>query len=345
MAKNQSQFCDGFYELKNSRGMSVEFSSYGALIGKICVLDRKGRSIPVTLSLPKVSDYQRQVFYLGAMMGRYAGRIPEGNFTLGGKNYEIIKNNGRHTLHGGDGFDKRYWEMDTFEHEDGRGVRFEIFSSDGDSGFPGNLRVVVFYKLFNESNKLEIRIQAQCDQDTQINLAQHSYFNLNGIHSKIDNHFFTIGSNCHSETDSELMPLGGWVEFSRQMVNERGNFEYSPNNQIWKEIPFEMDHSFLLNRPWEVNARAWSPLSGIELNVKTTQPTLHFYTGNFLPDGDEYLNGCGISKKSGFCFETMRVPNTKEFKDYPTTVLRKDELFDEITSFEFGIVDSYDSFL
>ena len=345
MTRNQMESKNQFCTLTNKTGMSVEFSNYGALIGKIYVRDKEGKQVPVTLSLPEVSAYEKQNYYLGAMMGRYAGRIPYGEFILNGKKYDIIKNNGLHTLHGGHGLDRRMWDMETFSDEQGQEVIFSILSPDGDSGFPGNLQIKVVYKLYNDLNDLEVWIQAKSDQTTQINLAQHSYFNLNGIHSKIDNHYITIASDCHSKVDSELMPLGGWESFEPRMLNEKGCFEYKPIDTIWTEVPFEMDHTLLLNKSMVSHARAWSPISGIQLDVKTTQPTLHIYTGNFLPDGDAYFNSLGISRKSGFCFETMRVPNTKEFADYPSTVLEKGQLFDEKTRFEFRIVDHYNSFL
>ncbi len=345
MAKNQRESRDQFYTLTNNSGMSIEFSDYGALIGRICVKDKEGKLVPVTLSLPDVSAYERQNYYLGAMMGRYAGRIPFGEFNLNGKRYDIVKNNGLHTLHGGNGLDRRRWEMETFSDDQGHGVVFSILSPDGDSGFPGNLQIKVAYKLYNDLNDLEVHIQAKSDQTTQINLAQHSYFNLNGFHSQIDNHFITIASDCHSRVDEDLMPLGGWVGFEDRMLNDKGCFEHKPTDGIWNEVPFEMDHTLLLNKSMKTQARAWSPASGIQLDVKTTQPTLHIYTGNFLPDGDSYFNSLGISRKSGFCFETMRVPNTKEFVDYPSTVLEKGQLFDEKTIFEFRIVDHYNSFL
>ena len=46
-------------------------------------------------------------------------------------------------------------------------------------GFPGTLDVVAAYTL-TEDCQLQLVIQATTDATTPVNLAQHSYFNLNG---------------------------------------------------------------------------------------------------------------------------------------------------------------------
>ena len=46
-------------------------------------------------------------------------------------------------------------------------------------GFPGTLSVNATYTL-TEDNQLQLVIQATTDATTPVNLAQHSYFNLNG---------------------------------------------------------------------------------------------------------------------------------------------------------------------
>ena len=46
-------------------------------------------------------------------------------------------------------------------------------------GFPGNVNATVHYTL-TEDNEFKIEFTAATDEATPINMAQHSYFNLNG---------------------------------------------------------------------------------------------------------------------------------------------------------------------
>ena len=58
-------------------------------------------------------------------------------------------------------------------------VTFLLHSPDGDQGYPGALDMKVTYTL-DEENGLTIHYEAVPDQDTVINMTNHSYFNLNG---------------------------------------------------------------------------------------------------------------------------------------------------------------------
>ena len=63
-------------------------------------------------------------------------------------------------------------------------------------GYPGNLTAMVSY-LLTEDNEVQIVMTATTDKATPVNLAQHCYFNLNGINSSsstILNHEVTINA-------------------------------------------------------------------------------------------------------------------------------------------------------
>ena len=75
--------------------------------------------------------------YFGCLVGRVANRIAGAKFTLEGKTYQLEKNNGENSLHGGlKGLDKIIWDV-KIDPEQSNTVHLECVSPDGDNGFPG----------------------------------------------------------------------------------------------------------------------------------------------------------------------------------------------------------------
>ncbi|MEW5313374.1 MAG: hypothetical protein WDW38_004945 [Sanguina aurantia] len=146
------------FRLKNNKGMEVQISSVGAAIMKLSVPDKRGQVADVVLGYDDASTYAigEPVTYFGVVVGRCANRIAGAKFTLLGKEYKLLANNGPNALHGGAlGLHKRVWE--------------------GQTGYPGHVRFTVTYTLASDRNELTCLITATTDTDTPINIAQHSY--------------------------------------------------------------------------------------------------------------------------------------------------------------------------
>ncbi|NUU20149.1 MAG: galactose-1-epimerase, partial [Streptomycetaceae bacterium] len=140
--------------------------TYGAVLQQYRVRDRDGDLGDVVLGLPSVAAYAAGDAYLGAVVGRYANRIARGRFTLDGRTYELSRNEGDNTLHGGThGFSRRCWTARGFTDADRAGVVLELASPDGDMGFPGDLRVEVVYSL-DRRGDLTVDYRATCDRPT-----------------------------------------------------------------------------------------------------------------------------------------------------------------------------------
>ena len=100
------------YLLKNEKGMEVAISDYGATIVNVIVPDKEGHPTDVVLGYDDVSGYEKGDRVFGAFVGRVANRIAGGSFTLNGKTYELTKNDGDNTLHGGrDMMNRRMWKV------------------------------------------------------------------------------------------------------------------------------------------------------------------------------------------------------------------------------------------
>ena len=175
------------YVLKNSKGMEAVVSDFGASLLKLYVPDKDGKTQDVVLGYETLEDYENGGDSLGATVGRVANRIGMAEFELNGKKYELTKNdNGENTLHGGiDFYNKRMWDV---KEEDDTHVVFALVSPDG------------------EENELKIHYHAISDQDTLLNMTNHSYFNLSGHASGTAwNAKVWIDADAFTETDAELI--------------------------------------------------------------------------------------------------------------------------------------------
>jgi aldose 1-epimerase len=294
-------------------------------VTSIKVPDRNGVFGDIVLGYDTLEEYMRNPRYLGALIGRHANRIARGKFSLDGVEYQLSQNNGANHLHGGvKGFDKRFWEAS----ETRSGLHLEYFSPDGEENYPGNLTVAVDYSLSDE-NELRIEYHATTDKDTIVNLTNHSYFNLAG-EGTILNHELMLQADSFTPVSEDLIPTGEILSVDGTRMDFRivrviGEGGY--------------DHNFVLN-DWKHGsirsvARLRDPNSGRVMEVLTTQPGIQFYSGNFLDGSLIGKGGVRYEKYAALCLETQHFPDSPNQPDFPSTVLRAGETFNETTIYKF----------
>ncbi|MCH7777927.1 MAG: galactose mutarotase, partial [Gemmatimonadetes bacterium] len=197
------------FTLANASGVEVRAITYGGIIVSLRVPDRDGRLGDIVLGFDDLDGYVEGSPYFGAIVGRYANRIANGQFTLAGETYQLATNNGPNHLHGGErGFDKIVWHAEMLESDSGVAVIFTHTSPDGDEGYPGNLSIRVSYTL-TPGNELVVDYLATTDHATPINLSQHTYFNLAGDGRRdVLEHVLTINAAHFTPVDATLIPTG-----------------------------------------------------------------------------------------------------------------------------------------
>jgi len=330
------------YTLTNSHGVEIKAMNYGGIIISIKVPDRKGQFADIVLGHDKLEGYIPNPPYFGAIVGRYANRIANGEFTLDGKTYHLPKNDGPNTLHGGTDktFNKVVWDAEPLKGK--TGVAFSYLSHDGDDGFPGNLHMKVTYTL-TDTNELVIDYEATTDKATPINVSQHSYFNLKGQgDGDILDHDIMINADRFTPVDKNLIPTG-------ELRPVKGTpFDFTKSTRIGSRIDdnYEQlvlghgyDHNFVLNRKGSglvLAARVYEPTTGRVLEVSTTQPGVQFYTGNFLDGTITGTDGKGYKRRYGLCLETQHFPDSPNHPSFPNTILRPGEKFHQTTVFKFS---------
>lgn len=332
----------GQFELKNAHGMTVRLAAYGARVTAIVVPDRDGKLADVVLGHHDVESYKTSAKkpYLGVTLGRYAGRIAGGRFTLDGKEYQLSRNGGPNHGHGGVvGFDKVTWDA----QRTADGVRFSYRSVDGEEGYPGNLEVTVLYTLTND-NALVIDYRATTDRATPVNLSHHSYFNLagEGTESVLDHQLMvaaeaTLQIDEHSIPTGRLAPVAGTAfDFrSPRRIGERINDQE-------QQLIFGKgyDHTFVLNhasaKQPTLAATLYEPTSGRLLEVMTQEPGVQVYTANFLDGSLVGKSGRPYLKRSAICLEAQHFPDSPNKPNFPSTILRPGEVYQTRTLYRFS---------
>ena len=328
------------YTLTNSSGMQVTLATYGGTVIQLLTPDRAGQMGDVALGFSTIEPYFTKSPYFGALIGRYANRIANGRFSLDGKKYQLARNNGKNSLHGGlKGFDKQLWTTEVLS-QNPPSVRFSRLSPDGEENFPGNLSVAATYTLTNR-DQLRIQYRAQTDKPTILNLTNHTYFNLAGAGSgSILNHQVRIHAHQYTPVDANLIPTGEIKEVAGTPLDLRKWTTIGSQIQAVGGNPVGFDHNYALHscpllRP-ALAAEVWDPASGRLLKVYTDQPGIQFYTGNFLDGTIKGKRGKVYRQHDAFCLETQHYPDAPNHANFPTTVLRPGETFKSTTVYQFS---------
>lgn len=339
--------------LRNSGGVEVGIITYGAIITRVIVPDRRGQMTNVVLGFDDLEGYEshNQAFF-GCVAGRYANRIANGRFVLDGITYTLAQNNGPHALHGGlKGFDKRVWQAEAVATERGPAVTLSYVSPDGEEGYPGTLSATLTYTL-TDRDELWLDYTATTDQPTVVNLTNHSYFNLAGPGAgTIDGHVLMLNADRYTPVDAGLIPTGELAPVAGTPFDFRsprliGPGQRSGHPQI--RLGRGYDHNFVLSRPSPddqsllLAAVVYEPTSGRRLEVFTTEPGVQFYAGNFLGqwgDTAPYPGQGGVLYRQGdgLALETQHFPDSPNQPAFPSTVLRPGETYRSTTLLRFGV--------
>ena len=332
------------FTLSNKKGMEAAVTTYGGAVVSLKVADRKGEFADVVQGYKDVDGYVTDKGYFGALIGRYGNRIAHGEFKLDGKTYNIPKNDGANSLHGGaKGFNKKVWTAKDVSGAAGQALELTYLSKDGEEGFPGNLSVTVVYTL-TENNELKIDYSATTDKDTVLNLTNHSYFNLAGAGSgDILSHELMVPASRYTPVDSGLIPTGELAPvrgtpFDFTKLTVIGSRINDDNEQL--KLGKGYDHNFVLDGAMGTMHKAaevYEPKSGRVMDVTTLEPGVQFYTGNFLDGTVTGKDGKVYNHRYALCLETQHFPDSPNHPNFPTTELKPGHRYHTTTVYKFSV--------
>ena len=320
------------FELKNDE-IRVITSNLGCHILSVFTKDREGNFGDVVLGFENVEDcWHGDGSYMGAIAGRVANRIGDAKFELNGKTYELAANNGKNSLHGGiKGFNQKIFKYELLED----GIRFIYLSPDMEEGFPGSLYLKIVYRL--SGNELKMEYEAMSDQDTLINIANHSFFNLSAKDSKIYDHQLMIKSDQIACADENGLPTGKFLDventpFDFKSFHEIGERIHDDDEQL--RFVGGYDHCFMLKDEKD-HAVLYDKESGRKLTITTTLPCMQLYAGNFLAGGSDGKFGKPYENRDGVALEPQFLPNSMNIEKKPRVILRKGEEYEAVTTYRF----------
>lgn len=309
-------------------GPVVHLLDLGATVHRVEVTGGDGRRRNVVLGHGSPGDYLASTAYFGGTIGRYANRIAAGRFRLDGREVSLgINDRGNH-LHGGhEGFDKRLWSLR--EHEPCHAV-LALESPDGDEGFPGALSVVARVEVTETA--VRIGYEATAWATTVVNLTNHAYFNLDGdAAGTVDDHLLQVLADTYTPVDETGIPLGehapvDGTPFDFRSATRLGAAVRHPAEQVaWAR---GVDHNFVLRGSgWRLAAVLESRRSATRLELRTDQPGLQVYTGNFLDGSVRSSTGLAYRQGDGIALEPQLFPDSPNRPDFPTPVLEPGAMY------------------
>lgn len=326
------------YTLSNVNGMEVDILTYGARIIRILAPDKNGDFDDVIVGCKTPEDYYGNNPYFGATIGRFGNRIGGSKFVINGITYEVEANEKTNCLHGGKttNFDRQIWGAEI----QGETLVLSHVSPDGAGGFPGEMKVWVSFTLTDE-NELVIEYKATTDKDTPCNLTNHSYFNIGG-QATVLRHELMIKSRKMTPVDEELIPHGEYLDidntpYSFYPAKELGKDMFSSADMIKQCNGF--DFNYCLDRETERDlehfAYVYDRETGRKMDCYTTLPAVQLYTANGtggFKGKKAYVNYCAL------CLETQGYPNSPNCPEYPSTILKAGETYQEKTVYKFSVV-------
>lgn len=318
------------YVLKNKNGAEACITNYGGRLVSVMVPDKNGKMTDVVLGYDNIGQYVQSDGNYGALIGRYGNRINQGKFTLDDIEYTLPQNNGAHCLHGGpQGYHARMWDAKQLNDQ---ALELTYLSKDGEAGFPGNLDIKVTYTL-TDDNAVGIKYEATTDKKTVVNLTNHSYFNLSGVPgSDVLDQLVMINADNYTPVDSTLIPVGISPVDGTPLDLRTPVVIGKQINDPFQQLQFGRgyDLNWVLNTNGDKNvlaAKAYSPTSGIALEVYTNEPGIQFYTGNFMDGKDTGKHGVLYPHRGALCLETQHYPDSPNHPDFPSVVLNPGEKY------------------
>lgn len=329
------------YKITNNSGASIELSSLGAGLLSVVVPDKNGKLDDVVIGYANPCDYLNDGPCAGKVPGRYANRIAKGHLKIGDKTYQLAINNGPNALHGGpEGFQNQIWKS---EVKDGK-VVFSYFSKNGEESYPGNLIANASYS-WSENNELTLEFKAVSDENTAINLTNHTYFNLKGenVGNALD-HVLKLACSKYLPTDDTLIPTGDFASVVGTPM------DFTSPKKLGKDIKGDfpaLNYGKGYDNCWVVDdydgtlkevAILEEPNSGRAVHISTTQPAAQVYTGNWLTGSPKGKSGRDYQDYDGVAIECQGMPDAPNNPNFPSQFLYPGDIYSHIIKFAFKTI-------
>ncbi|KAK9107719.1 hypothetical protein Syun_023730 [Stephania yunnanensis] len=340
--------------------LSVKLTNWGATVVSVVLPDRNGKLGDVVLGFDDLEDYKNDTSYFGAIVGRVANRVGGAKFTLNGKTYKLVANEGNNTLHGGKkGFSDVLWKVRKYKPDiDSPYVTFSYSSFDGEQDlhgkeemseyilvkklmlawFPGVLDLFVTYTLL-DGQRLSLTMRGHAkNKPTPVNLAQHTYWNLGGHNSgNILANTIQLFASRITPVDNSLIPTG-------KLVSIKGTpydflLPHSVGSRI-NELPHGYDINYVIDGHSHNSSKkvavVHEPKSGRLMELWTNAPGVQLYTSNMLQD-TKGKRGYVYKKHGALCLETQGFPDAVNHPNFPSQIVTPKKPYKHFMLYKFSV--------
>ncbi len=287
-------------QLSTENGLVVKFKNNGA-------------------SIDKITWKGKQIAKDGFVVGRCANRIAGATFKIDGTTYNVSKNDGQNSLHGGSGSGMNSWRGPfatkdwTKVEQTESSITYSIHSASGENGYPGNMDMTVKYTL-NQTGDLAIEYRATTDAPTLCNPTNHLFIAVNGNNS-YNNIKLQINADNYTPLKNGI-PTG-------QIVSVAGTqFDYRTEKAFDGSKSYD-DNLCLNGEGYRQVASLTGETTYLKINVSTDRPGLQLYK-----------DGSG-----NICLETQMYPDAINQANFTDPILRPGEEFYSKTTYSFLEID------
>lgn len=307
----------------NDNGVEVKCLTLGAIWQEFNVPSGEGKK-NLLLSFDEPSEYYQNAQNICKTIGRVAGRIAQGKYTLNGKQVQLPQNENGNTLHGGNnGFSTYNWDYTTSRNKNSVSVIFQKKVTEEMDGFPGDILVTVIYTLHN-NNKVDLTFSALGGaEDSLFNPTNHVYFNLSD-RQDLSSHTLKINSSATLETDENNIPTGRVIDVTDTPLD----FNEFRNVKEAADANDGFDNAFVVNEPGRGNA----PIailrdeeSGRQVTINSERDGLVIYNMPALDTTMKFSrdNGKEAIPGEGLALEAQTLPDAINQENFGDIVLPK----------------------
>jgi aldose 1-epimerase len=306
--------------------LTVVVLTWGAVLNDVRLA---GAPHSLTLGTDVMAGYEARMVHFGSIVGPVANRIGGASAVIGGKRYDFEVNEAvGKTLHGGNnGTQRRIW---TIAEASRSSVTLTLDLADGDGGFPGNRQLTARFDLAAPA-ALTLTLGARSDAETIVNLANHSYWNLDGS-TTYAGHRFRVAADSYTPCDVQTLPTG-------EVAPVVGTFDLRKGRVLDGTEVYDTNFcGATAPRPLSFAAELTGK-SGVRMVMETTEPGLQVYDGRGINTAP-YPGHAGVpyTPHAGLALEAQRWPDATNHAHFPSIVLSPGEQYQQVTRFTFDRV-------